>query len=726
MEGSPIKPIIKEELNKTEQNVEQFSSSEQDKNIQKIFEFSPELKNIAMEATKSDKSISLYRIENKNIEKEPDGITSHKDLKGQWFTPDLETAILYLRKSQQTFGAETERVEGVNLVVVKIPKEEFENLHVSKHQIASQMDVENDNYIVPENIERNYINLDDVQDKVGNLENLQKAKKQVKDKVEQFEAKEAIKLYGDYLKTIFPESKLQNVVYHGTNSSFDSFDKSYAGKGSGNETNIDLGFYFAFLPKTASLFTESVDHNKVGELLNKLGEEGREEDRLHVINQISGKTKPFHEDIYSTNKGTYSVKRYGTKNAKIIPVKLNIINPYIEQAVDFAMTFDPKKTPQELKEYTNLLKERSKDNDGIIVDTSIDSPFSEELNGDNYIIFKQEQIHILGSQKDIEQFKEFVSKSENKKDRQSIEEFLKESGIEKVPNIETHFFFNSHATTEDGQMVADRLDDKDIFIQENAGGDEERLKTWHKISKGEFTPEQAIENEKGRGKEFFWPEYFKAIFEKLQGTNKEILLVDIKSDSEIYNEIYDLMRKDGIYWNILDRSKSFEENCERIADVSELESITQKERENEILDNMKTSLLELLKEKPELQGKENLKILFSMGAFHTRLYHEMKKSGDNVSREIPSSSYTFNPRMAVERIIHFKGSEKAKEYMPKILLSFLLQRLNMKYDDISQKVLSRFSDEQTRELFEMYKKSESDDQFRNEAQTWIVEQFKKK
>jgi len=96
-------------------------------------------------------------------------------LKGQWFSPDLETALVYLRKSQQTFGTDTKRVEGVNLVVVKIPKEEFENLHVSKHPIASQMDVENDNYIVPENKERNYINLDDVQDKVGNFENLQKA-----------------------------------------------------------------------------------------------------------------------------------------------------------------------------------------------------------------------------------------------------------------------------------------------------------------------------------------------------------------------------------------------------------------------------------------------------------------------------------------------------------------------------------------------------------------------
>jgi hypothetical protein len=40
------------------------------------------LENIALEATKSGETISLYRIENKNIEKEPDGITSHKDFNG--------------------------------------------------------------------------------------------------------------------------------------------------------------------------------------------------------------------------------------------------------------------------------------------------------------------------------------------------------------------------------------------------------------------------------------------------------------------------------------------------------------------------------------------------------------------------------------------------------------------------------------------------------------------
>jgi|YelNatPaOPRAMG01_1025707.scaffolds.fasta_scaffold12570_6 hypothetical protein len=337
-----------------------------------------------------------------------------------------------------------------------------------------------------------------------------------------------------------------------------------------------------------------------------------------------------------------------------------------------------------------------------------------------------EQVHILGSKSDIEKFKEFVSKNENKKDRESIEEFLKESGLENIPNIETHFFFHQHSTSEDGKMVADRLDDKDIFIPENAGWDKERLETWKKISSGEFTPEQAIEHEKERGKPFFWPDYFKTIFEKLHGTNKEVLLVDVKSDSEVYQELVSFFDKENRYWNLIDKSKSYEETCERIANASEFESILQTERENEILENMKTNLLELLKEKPELQKEENLKILFTIGSFHTRLYHEMKKSGNNVSREFQSSPYTFHPRMAVERVIHFKGSEKAKEYMPKILLIWLLKRLNMKYQDISTKVLSRFSDEQTRELFEMYKKSESDDKFRGEAQTWVVEQFKNK
>lgn len=331
-----------------------------------------------------------------------------------------------------------------------------------------------------------------------------------------------------------------------------------------------------------------------------------------------------------------------------------------------------------------------------------------------------------------EQLTEQSPLSEQKKNLEGIEDFLKESGLEHVPHIKTHFFFNQHATAEDGQMVADRLKDKDIFIQENAGWDNERLSTWQKVTSGEFTAEQAIEHEKGRGKPFFWTEYYKSIFKNIHGMNKEILLVDIKNDTELYQDIYDLMKVDGAYWSMLDRSKSYEEILERIRDASQLESITQEERENEILKNIKQNLFKLLKEKTELQNKENLSILFSMGSFHTRLYHEMKKEGNDVIREHQSMPYTFSPRMEVERLLHFKGIEKAESSMPKILLYLLLEKTevfpfeNMKNEQ-QHLIINKFnSEEQIKELYERYRQSKSDEEFKKEVNTWVIEQFSKK
>lgn len=137
------------------------------------------------------KNTYLYRIENTNTESNPDGITSHEEIIGQWFTPNIETAILYLRKSQQTFGMNAQRVNGANLLIVKIPEDKLESFHADQHPIASQMDHENDNYIIPKTIKRNYINIDDIQDKVGIIDNLQKAKKQIEEKIEQFKQNEA-------------------------------------------------------------------------------------------------------------------------------------------------------------------------------------------------------------------------------------------------------------------------------------------------------------------------------------------------------------------------------------------------------------------------------------------------------------------------------------------------------------------------------------------------------
>ncbi|OGG09026.1 hypothetical protein A3J20_04100 [Candidatus Gottesmanbacteria bacterium RIFCSPLOWO2_02_FULL_42_29] len=663
MEKPPINPVDKVELPKAEQSVEHFSLSGQEKNIQEVFKLSPELENIALEATKSGETISLYRIENKNIEKEPDGITSHKDLKGQWFSPDLETALVYLRKSQQTFGTEAKRIEGANLVVVKIPKEEFEKLHVSKHPIASQMDVENDNYIVPESIERNYISLDNVQDKVGNFENLQKAKEQIKEKVKQFESKEAVELYEKYLENTFPSHE-QNILWHGSSS------EKFEGEIKMNERDsgwFGNGFYLSSVPEYGQRWGKNLHPMIIP--MGKYAEVKSIKNNL----EFSGDSEKANNEAGGTEAWILNEHEYS-------------------------------------KKFTETLKQMG--NAGVKVEV-------DGFKDGEVVVFNPSQIHILGSEGDIKKFKEFVSKNENKKDRQSVEEFLKGQGLEKVPNIKTNFLFHQHATTEDGKKVAERLDGTDILIQENAGWDEERLQTWQKVSRGEFTPEQAIEHEKQRGKEFFWKDYFTAIFEKLYGTNKEVLLVDLKNDDELYQEIYEFMKGNSAYNDLVNRESSYEETLERISNVSELESLMQKERENKILENIKTNLLELLKEKPELQNRENLKILFPMGAFHTRLYHEMQKQGDDVKREFSPTPYIFDPRQSVERKIHFKGIEEAQGDMPKILLYWLLRKIDIPHNFISHQRIGLFSPNQISEFFEIYKKSESDEIFKSEGQKYF-------
>jgi hypothetical protein len=126
--------------------------------------------------------VKLYRIQNPNIQATPNGTTSHEDLIGKWFTPDLDSVLNYLRKSTQTFGPDGGPVQGAELIVVEVPENELSNLHVSEHEVASQMDVEGDNYIVEPDSEyqRTTIGLDehigDLAGKLGNFNNLMEAK----------------------------------------------------------------------------------------------------------------------------------------------------------------------------------------------------------------------------------------------------------------------------------------------------------------------------------------------------------------------------------------------------------------------------------------------------------------------------------------------------------------------------------------------------------------------
>jgi hypothetical protein len=138
-----------------------------------------------MPQTENSETVRLFRVENPNIPARPNGTTSHEDLIGQWFSPNLDSALRYLRKSTQRFGKETGPVEGARLLVAELPTGKVESHHVSKHPIASSMDVEGNNYLLPRDgsIPTTVIELDEtlgeLRGQLGNVKNLLEAQQRI-------------------------------------------------------------------------------------------------------------------------------------------------------------------------------------------------------------------------------------------------------------------------------------------------------------------------------------------------------------------------------------------------------------------------------------------------------------------------------------------------------------------------------------------------------------------
>lgn len=297
--------------------------------IDLIFEQNPELlitisKNILPNKSIYDKHInqtnqntefiSLYRAEWSTVDKEKLPIAIRGNA-GSWFSPNIQEAIRYKKMNPDR-----------KLYKIDIPKTLYENIY--KNKLAwevSKWEIQ-----LPESISKLKINIEVV----------------------------AKQLYTEYLTTIFPESKIRNIAYHWTSSTFEgeNFDKSKLWSSTDNITN-KLWFYF-------------VPDKKVSDIFIKWRKYKRE----------NGKIKVFLPE-----------------NAKTLCVLLNIKNPeYIEGDIFQKYAEENKMPPLKL------------DSDSIVI-TPQTKNILPEFSCENYIIFEQEQIHILGSKKDIKQLKEWLN-----------------------------------------------------------------------------------------------------------------------------------------------------------------------------------------------------------------------------------------------------------------------------------------------------------------------------
>ena len=177
--------------------------------------------------------------------------------------------------------------------------------------------------------------------------------------------------YSEYLDTIFPDSKVKDIVYHGTKSKEIRiiFDKETIQK-----TGVRLGKGFFFSRRKDYVERDVYGFKKIGSYL------------LNAVNPISGDPDKFLREN--------DFNRVPNKN------KSEIKDDYLDDNGKRVYITDRNINFESDEERTKVLQQLGYD--------AVD--FNKGEYSNEIVVFEPEQIHILGSQKDIEGFKEFTEK----------------------------------------------------------------------------------------------------------------------------------------------------------------------------------------------------------------------------------------------------------------------------------------------------------------------------
>lgn len=183
--------------------------------------------------------------------------------------------------------------------------------------------------------------------------------------------------YSEYLDTIFPDSKIKDIVYHGAPQKFDKFDLNLA-----KDTK-------------AIFFTKNINETfyneiKIAAMINIIGDGLTEEGKISdvLLNMI--KEKFLKENnisfMYTVHELTDFINKYYEHDVRVFKASTII-------KFDNFLRSDFNRTEKRLEDYLKDFNITGR----LVNDTMIN-------------IFDSEQIQILGIQKDIENFRKFVSK----------------------------------------------------------------------------------------------------------------------------------------------------------------------------------------------------------------------------------------------------------------------------------------------------------------------------
>ncbi len=218
------------------------------------------------------------------------------------------------------------------------------------------------------------------------------------------------------------------------------------------------------------------------------------------------------------------------------------------------------------------------------------------------------------------------------------------------PKIRFEFFFTHHATAEDLKGFEEKFKEADIFIPETAGWTQEYRIMLDDVSAGRRTVEDVLRGsmekirQEAKDPNFSLPPtgdvlkiflriYKGRVLELLYNSKKPVFLLDLPQGHALNKYSDDTHEK--VNEIEIDFNKPFEDILGGHKQDVKAFTDAQKAREAYFLSGL-TELKEKLEKNPgrfaALKGKKEIRALIPFGAVHTRLYHHLKRSGEETAR----------------------------------------------------------------------------------------------
>lgn len=226
-----------------------------------------------------------------------------------------------------------------------------------------------------------------------------------------------------------------------------------------------------------------------------------------------------------------------------------------------------------------------------------------------------------------------------------------------------------HNNNQDIDNLYGLIRQHDVIIPEITGWHSSQLRLLEDISQGKANVlDSARRQLRSNGDRHG---HMSNIFENLYRTKKEVLLVDVPSNSGIFKELYlhtqvpvsALMNQD------------FDKTLRLISSYDKKEAELNHRRDEYIANNICTSLAHLIDKNPKLKEKDHVKALILLGSTHGQVYrllHSNPLNEDKIRLIFNPRKQVFNFENELERR-HMRGLTITRELVARVFAELILR-----------------------------------------------------